>query len=308
MSGDDQTVGLRRGRQALEVLLSRSPALPLARGLNTHRLCVMAYHAVPDAARFVRQLDWLTANMTLVDLDQVRSNVLEGEPLPPHPVLLTFDDGDRSVLDVAAPLLRERGIPAVAFVVAGLVDTDTPFWWAEAEELAAMGASSDCSTSELVRELKALPDADRRARLAKMRSTTGTLVRTPQLTSEELRELEEAGVEIGNHSLTHPCLDKCDDDMLVREVEEAHRGLTDALGHPPRSFAYPNGNWDGRVRAVVAAAGYELAFAFDHRMVLPDSDPLVLSRVRADSSADLERLKILASGLHPWLHRLRGRT
>ena len=34
---------------------------------------------------------------------------------------MTFDDGHRDVLDVAMPMLRERGIPAVAFAVAGLI-------------------------------------------------------------------------------------------------------------------------------------------------------------------------------------------
>jgi peptidoglycan/xylan/chitin deacetylase (PgdA/CDA1 family) len=308
VSGNDETGGRWRRRQTAELLLARSPMLALARRLNRHRLCVLAYHSVRDAAQFAEQLDWVTANMTPVSLDLVRRHLLAREPLPSHPVLLTFDDGDRSVFKVAAPLLRARGVPAVAYVVAGLVDTDLPFWWSEVEELSAQGASPKRSPSELVRQLKRLPDSDRRAVLEGMRSQAGTVVRMPQLTSEELRTLERDGVEIGNHSLTHPCLDKCDDEAIRREVVEAHESLAGALGHPPTSFAYPNGNWDDRVRRTVAAAGYDLAFAFDHRLVPSGQDTLSLSRVRVDASADLDRFRILASGLHPWLHRLRGRT
>jgi len=49
--------------------------------------------------------------------------------------LVTFDDGERSVIEKGAPVLDELSIPCLLFVVAGLLDTDTPFWW---EEVAAL--------------------------------------------------------------------------------------------------------------------------------------------------------------------------
>jgi peptidoglycan/xylan/chitin deacetylase (PgdA/CDA1 family) len=42
---------------------------------------------------------------------------LDGTPLPPRSVLLTFDDGYADLLENAAPLLQERGIPALVLVV-----------------------------------------------------------------------------------------------------------------------------------------------------------------------------------------------
>ena len=267
---------------------------------------MVAYHGVPDVDPFSAQIDWLCDHTSIVSPEQFRRHLLEGEPLGDHPVLLTFDDGDRTVLDVAALVLGERGIPAVAFVVAGLVDTDQPFWWVEVEELVRAGAVTDRSSGELVRHLKTVPDLERRSVLQGLRDQVGDVVRTPQLTSDELVKLELGGVSIGNHSMSHPCLDSCDDPTLVHEVEESHRLLTEMLGHPPVAFAYPNGNHDSRVRSVVEACGYDMAFAFDHRMLGPAGDPLAVSRVRVDSWANLDRFKILVSGLHPRLHELRS--
>lgn len=133
-------------------------------------------------------------------------------------------------------------------------------------------------------------------------------MRTRQLTSDELRKLELDGVRVGNHTWSHPCLDRCDARTLHEEIARAHLSLTAALGHPPDSFAYPNGNVDSRVRDQVREAGYTLAFAFDHKVVSRKPDPLVVSRVRVDASAELDRFKILVSGLHPTLHRMRGRA
>ncbi len=44
---------------------------------------------------------------------------------PPRSFLMTFDDGYASVLERAAPRLREAGVPAIVFIPAGLLGTAT---------------------------------------------------------------------------------------------------------------------------------------------------------------------------------------
>jgi peptidoglycan/xylan/chitin deacetylase (PgdA/CDA1 family) len=131
----------------------------------------------------------------------------------------------------------------------------------------------------------------------------------PQLRRDELPLLEAAGVTVGNHTVTHPCLPQCDADKAVAEVQEAHRRLRDALGHEPRTFAYPNGDWDERAEKALAGAGYEAAFLFDHRTnPATPRHPLRISRLRVNSTTSLDRLAMIVSGLHPALHRARGRS
>lgn len=291
--------------QAVQGALARSPAQVALRLANRRRLGVLAYHAVTDAAAFARQLDWLQEHASVIGLDALLR--WRTDPLPRHPVLLTFDDGDRSVLDVAAPLLHERGLPAVAFVVAGLVDTDEPFWWVEVAQLGRRLGHPAVELRRAVLRLKQVPDQQRRQALADLRRRAGRL-RTPQLTSEELRRLEASGVRVGNHSWSHACLDRCDDRSLRHEVQAAHRRLEEVLGHRPVAFAYPNGNHDERVVRCVRAAGYEVGFIFDHRLAEPTGDLLLTSRIRLDADAGIDRLRIMVSGLHPAIHRMRGRT
>ncbi len=295
-----------RRRSALASALARSPLQPLSLRASRRQLCVLAYHGVSDASRFAAQLDWLAAHASPVSLEQAREAVLDGRPLPERPVLLTFDDGERSLLEVGAPLLRERDMPAVAFVVAGLIGTEDPFWWDEVEQLALAGAC-DAQPGDVVRRLKGVSDEERRLTIERMRTAAGVAVRSPQLTADDLRKLELDGIAIGNHSLSHPCLDRCDDDVIHYEVATAHCLLTQMLGHEPTAFAYPNGNWDERVRREVETAGYRLAFGFDHRLAkLPVTDSLTVSRVRVDTAAELDRFRVLVSGLHPRIHHARG--
>ena len=131
----------------------------------------------------------------------------------------------------------------------------------------------------------------------------------PQLQREELPVLEAGGITVGNHTLTHPCLHQCDETTIRHELEASQRILAEALGHAPRTLAYPNGDHDPRVRRAVAELGFEAAFLFDHRLsAKPPEDPLRISRLRVNADTPMDRFKIILSGLHPALHRLRGRS
>ena len=305
--GEEVTV-----RTLADATLRRSPVQAVFRRRTANRLAVLAYHGVDDPAQLARQLDLLVARARPVDLDTVVGALHERNPLPERAVLVTFDDGHRSVLEHGLPLLRERGVPAVAFVLPGVLGTDRPFWWHEAGSLVGAGAHVDGwqgDASSVVRRLKQVPDSERRAVLAALRrSAPGPGVYQPQLREDELRLLEAGGVEIGNHTWDHPCLDRCADEVVRAEVRDGHAALTDALGHAPRAFAYPNGNWDPRAEHELRDLGYRVAFLFDHRLAtVPAAEPLRLSRLRVNSDTPLDRFDTVITGLHPALHHARGR-
>lgn len=278
------------------------------------RLTVLAYHRVDDPRAFDRQLDYLVKSCTPVSLDAVRRAALDGASLPPHAVLVTFDDADRTILEHALPLLRGRGVPAVAFVVAGHLDGSQPFWWTEVAELMSSGATSSrfevSGTDQMIRALKSVPDDMRLDVLAELRDAADAPVEpASHLRTTDLAELVADGVAIGNHSLSHPCLPRCRPEKIQTEIRESHERLTRALGCAPSAFAYPNGDYDGRVLDCLRAAGYDVAFVFDHRIAaLPLPDPLQISRVRVSADASVDRLATLVSGLHPSITHALGRA
>lgn len=301
-------------RASLELFLRWSPVQVAFMLQAVRRLTVLAYHGIDDPTCFRHQLVYLARAMRPVSLDEVLAAMHGGRSLPARAVLLTFDDGHRSLLEAGLPLLRERGFPGVAFIVPGVLDTDQPFWWTETTQLMGQGGRSErlpgLTPAAMVRRLKRLPDSERLEVIAELRETaSGPPPRTPQLRRSELPLLESAGITVGNHSVTHPCLPNCDDDKAVAEVTGAHRLLRDALGREPTTFAYPNGDWDQRAELALAGAGYETAFLFDHR-ANPSTPrhPLRVSRLRVNSTTSLGRFAMIVSGLHPALHRARGRS
>lgn len=301
-------------RSGIDRCLRWSPLQWYYRRHARSRLAVLAYHEIDQPARFARQLDFIRARTHPVSLDEVASAWRDGTPLPPRAVLITFDDGDRTVLDAGLPLLASRDLPAVAFVITDLLDSEQPTWWTEVIWLVEHGGSCDALPAatgpEAVRWLKTCSDHDRREIIDRLRATA---VRPcppqPQLRSRELLELESGAIAVGNHTSTHPCLDRCDDVSVRDEVRQAHDRLSGILGHHPRAFAYPNGNVDLRALEAVDAAGYELAFGFDHRLSdWPPRHPRLVSRVRVNASTPLDRFATILSGLHPAIHALRTRS
>lgn len=303
-------------RSTLDYALRHSPAQAYFRRRAAGRLAVLAYHGVDDRDTFAHQLDHLVRVARPVSLDDVIAAAYGRRPLEPRSVLITFDDGHRSVLDNARPELTMRGIPAVAFLIAGSIDSDEPFWWVEVEQLVAAGAGVGGVPADVaagppavwVRWLKTVDDRVRRTVIDRLRmSASRPADRMPQLRGEELRTLETAGIRVGNHTLTHPCLDRCDTEAVRREIRDAHAVLSAALGRPPSAFAYPNGNWDGRAEVELEAAGYDVGFLFDHRLsAAPQAAPLRISRLRVSDTTPTDRFAAILSGLHPAVHHARG--
>lgn len=71
--------------------------------------------------KFEAALKFLTSHYTPVSLQDVLTD-LDGRGLPARPVLVTFDDAYASVAELAAPLCRRYGVPAVFFVNAAFLN------------------------------------------------------------------------------------------------------------------------------------------------------------------------------------------
>jgi peptidoglycan/xylan/chitin deacetylase (PgdA/CDA1 family) len=133
------------------------------------------YSLTPGA--LASQMRWLAiAGHTPIGLDQLLAARWGQARLPRRPVVITFDDGYRDLIDHALPILQERRFPAIIYLVAGLMGQraawladrglDLPLMdWPAARGLAAAGIQ--CGAHSLSHpHLTALDPAACRAELA----------------------------------------------------------------------------------------------------------------------------------------------
>src|SRR5919204_3403839 len=118
-----------------------------ANGTHERTLRVLMYHKVNDVdgnpvtvapALFDEQMSQLRElRYAVVSLEDVLAHYVEGAPLPPRAVLISFDDGYLDNLENALPILERHGYPAVLFVPIGYLDERRPL--PHDEHLASQG-------------------------------------------------------------------------------------------------------------------------------------------------------------------------
>ncbi len=102
-------------------------AWKLARVVLPGGFRILLFHDIPLSQReaLARLAGELAQSRRLIDPAEA-ARLLAGAPLPPGPppVLLSFDDGFASNLDVAETILAPLGARALFFVCPGLMDLD----------------------------------------------------------------------------------------------------------------------------------------------------------------------------------------
>lgn len=267
---------------------------------------------------FTAHLAYFEKNYDLIDLDTLLSG-----SLPRRPLLLTFDDCYRSVLDVARDVLAPRGVPAVLFTNPDLLGPNAPSldnilsWYAARHGLPALLAELDlqgyATVAAVLSEAMALRTATQRRDIRDRLMAAGGMAtadlagRNPVLTAADLRELSELGVEIGNHSASHVHCRSLTAEERGEELAGACQKLEQICGRPVRAFSVPYGNeadLTPEVLVTLRASGHSAIFLVHARSNRFRPAPDVWYRV----SLHDERPTKLRNRLHmlPLLRSLRA--
>jgi peptidoglycan/xylan/chitin deacetylase (PgdA/CDA1 family) len=229
---------------------------------------ILCYHAVserwpaavsvtPD--QFERQLAFLVARgyRGATFREAVTS------PRAARAVAVTFDDGYRSVIERAMPILSDLGLPGSVFVPTGFIGRDAPMAWAGIDDW--LGGPH---------EPELLP-----------------------MSWDDLSALSAAGWEIGSHTRTHLRLTRVDDRTLTDELRRSREECEAMLGRCD-SLAYPYGDHDDRVVEAARDAGY--AFAATLSGWHPRPPHLRWPRTGVYHADHFRRFRLKAS---PWIRR-----
>jgi peptidoglycan/xylan/chitin deacetylase (PgdA/CDA1 family) len=256
---------------------------------NDGRARVLMFHGTPrrNARALERALRYLKRLFDVVPLAELARDAAAGDVRFRRQVALTFDDGLRSNVEVAWPILRRLGLPATFFVCPGLIEQRRWLWNHEARQRLRRLSRTAGEIEAIVEQMKALPLDQRHAMEAGIRAATPRFAPTAEEREafdladwDALRTLDPALISIGSHTLTHPVLTSLDGRGVERELGESRRALEAKLDRAVEQFAYPNGGFDSRVLEA-ARRHYSVAVTVEGGFVAPGADPLCLPRITA---------------------------
>jgi len=247
---------------------------------NRNQVLFLCYHGVTERPnrdpldqtglhvnhqRFVSHLDFLQSNYRIIPLADFLKGAHERRRLPPHSVVLTFDDGFRNFLTTAAPLLAKRHIPVTVFLI-----TDK----AEKQE----GSAGERWQKE----------DDHR-----------------YLSWAEARQLKrQQNITFGSHTCSHPRLLGLSATEAERELRHSLRDLVAQLGVELPALSYPKGEYSNLLAAEARKVGYACAVTTDRGYNDTSDELFTLGRVLIGDDDNDAAFAVRVSGLRWWLVRL----
>lgn len=231
-------------------LLSKNNALPKLINKSGIKIIFPFYHAVSDAAlphiqnlysypsvkKFISGLDFILKYFEPMhpdELDQISS-------VQKNKFLLSFDDGLREMYEIVAPVLKQKGVPAIFFINSDFIDNHKMFF--------------RYKVSVLIGELK-LHAVEKRKLLDFQYADTNEidlfaekhgvdfnafLIRQkPYLTSGQIQSMHADGFIFGGHSADHPQYSQITIEEQIRQTTESMQFVKSLTGQEKNYFAFP---------------------------------------------------------------------
>lgn len=258
---------------------------------------------------FEEQMAFLKCHFHFVSIEELHDSFKSGKHLTAKDVVLTFDDGYRNNLTVAAPLLKKMNIPFAVFVSTGCVDDGrrVPTYYVrsavfekEIEELDiptlkkhfsldSIESREECC-DELINVVKTQEQYIVRNILNDIESNVNSDLRKKidakyesesLLTWDEVRELRNYGAIIGSHTIDHAVLHS---NQSAEETNNQLNGGKTMIENKVGKcdyFAFPNGDASSICQFSLELAGniYPMSFIVDGKSVNYDTDMNAVSRI-----------------------------
>ena len=186
-------------------------------------------------------------------------------------IAVTFDDGFRSVVENALPIMQERGIPATIFIPTGYIGKK-PDW--------------------------------------KFDSPDDVIVDDKVLNETQLRGLDHDLVKVGSHSVTHSRLPQLGQKEANKELMESKKALENILGKSIDLFAFPYGDYNEETIKLCIKVGYRCIFIATPMWGSSANNGTVRGRIDISLNDWCFEYRLKMLGAYewlPWAIRLKGK-
>ncbi|MBM3328975.1 MAG: polysaccharide deacetylase family protein [Calditrichaeota bacterium] len=235
------------------------------------RLCggrIFNFHSVHPTHRLAHRPDIFrqAVGLLLASGREIATIAELGDRLRQHEdvgscLAINFDDGYADNVEIALPILVEFGVKATFFIAAGCIQAE-----------------------------KCVPGGDHHF-----------YDDLPMMSIAQLRELQQAGMEIGSHTFSHRYMRNDSPEIVEWELRASKQWLEDKLGTAVTSFAFPNGEVPHKSREVLIATGYHQAVTMQWNTIQHNTDPLFMPRQIMDHYDSLKDVRDKLNGKRDYM-------
>lgn len=273
-------------------------------------------HTIIPYKVFVSQIEQLAKRFPVISLNSAVRQCREGQIRAKAQIVLSFDDGYADNYEFVFAFLKQKGLPGVFFVPTDYMGGSKPLWDWELMLLLNKHngiTSVPSGTGEILRlpheamrtyslrvfrELKSMDPYVRqesmRALKEKLSDTSFACPAEDRFLSwPQLKEMSDAGMEVGSHAISHSSLARMPFEAAEKEISLSKESIESRLHKPCLHFAFPFGSQtdynDVLVRSV-KKAGYQSCMLNVHGYNCPEKDMFCFKRIIMEESVNLKYL------------------
>lgn len=296
-----------------------------------HRLLIVLYHDIipdnpkerepfsegkPTQREFRAHLKAIRRRFRILSLEDAVAEIRAKGKLDRPTACVTFDDGCRSVYELAFPVLKEMNCSATVYLPTEWINRNMVPWWIQLHNIIlrwvpnkipmesakknvnlgpkfyqALNKHNDdikqALSIKLENRLRPKSPEDIKQEIEKLRTSMnvnleGKLVGNDPMSWDQIREMSKAGIRFGAHTQTHINLKYADKETAEKEITESKKEIENKLSVDVRGFAYPYG-YDLDVYAklgeILEKGGFDYACTANYGNNRPGDNPYLLKRV-----------------------------
>jgi len=221
---------------------------------------VKGLYSYRNQRQFLEDVEYLLRHYRPVSLGDVLRHLDGQGRLPEQCVLFTFDDGFREVYEIIAPVLSQKGIPGVFFLITAAIDNhELCYPQKKSLVIRALQRTTDslvrqeCS-QRLAEAGLGVPDLIKGVwgiyyRQRHVLDSLGSVLHCdfssyvasirPYLTSNQIRRLMKDGFAFGAHSVDHPRYTELSLEEQLAQTSESLNFISARFNYDCNTFAFP---------------------------------------------------------------------
>lgn len=304
----------------------------LARALNKNKIRIICYHgiSVEDEHMFIPS-NFITFKSMKKKLSLLKNKgykfislteavkQIQGDEKMDEAVVITFDDGFRTILDEALPWLIKNNIPTTAYITTYYSQRPYPIfriafqylvWKTNLTTLEVQGKTIDLTNNTSVwdfilaseTKLNAKEQNDLLDEIQKIikLELSPNIIRSFSIVNEsEVKKLDEDSINIELH--THRHLFPISKEICEREIKENKDVLGPLTQSKFQHFCYPSGLWDPSHYEILREQKITSATTCDPGLVDKNSNLLSLPRIIESEAMSTIQFEAEIVGIGDWL-------
>lgn len=311
----------------------------LFRYWNRNKIPIIMYHGITNSdinrwtqvrvSEFQKQIKYISKKYYPISLHNAIANI-DNRMIVKKSIVITFDDGFKNNRTEAFPILESYNVPATIFITTSFIEKNAPycgFIWTDYIYTLLMTTGFDSidftdyglckfdlsnnekrieAQSRICHYFKKCKNDKKEKIIASLTSKLlnnidNNIYKTLRgLNWDEVRNMDANPlISFGAHTINHVILTNVRHDIMLKEIISSKNIISNQLGHPIRTFAYPNGtkeDFNAVVKNIVAT-NYDCALTTIEGFNSIHSDLYELKRFPVGNDMNLWQFKLILSGI-----------